>query len=215
MLDLRGIGRRFESTVALQDISFQVGTAEALSVRGPSGSGKTTLLRLIAGLVAPDSGEIWLHGARASCRGSILPPYRRNLAFVFQEPRLWPHMTVRQNVMFALAAHPAAEREVRFEKISQYTGIQNFLRRYPAEISVGQARRVALARALAPKRPLVLMDEPLANLDQDSRHELTEVIRRFWMEERFALIYVTHDASDETSFAQRTIHIKDGRLQTF
>ena len=212
MFEIRKVTVRFGGTVALDDFSLQFGAGEAVVIRGPSGCGKTTLLRVIAGLTAPGKGEVWLQGLQVSRPDLILPPHQRNLAFVFQEPRLWPHMTVRQNVMFGLSALKPGQRAERLEQVAVNTGINDLLARYPAELSGGQARRVALARALAPGRPLILMDEPLTNLDDESRLGLVDVIRRFREKENFALLYVTHDTLEKIPFAQRIILMERGRL---
>ena len=212
MFEVRKVTVRFGSTVALDDFSLQFDAGETVVVQGPSGCGKTTLLRVISGLTAPCKGEIWLQGLQASRPDCILSPHLRNIAFVFQEPRLWPHMTVRQNVMFGLSALKPSGRTERLEHVSDKTGIKDLLKRYPAELSGGQARRVALARALAPGRPLILMDEPLTNLDDEGRRNLVDVVQRFWEEEKFALLYVTHDALDELPFAKRIIRIDKGCL---
>jgi ABC-type sugar transport system ATPase subunit len=212
MLDVRNVSVRFGSTVALDNFSLQLGIGESVIVRGPSGCGKTTLLRVIAGLTAPCKGEVWLNGLPVSRPDGILPPYRRNIAFVFQEHRLWPHMTVRQNVMFGLSTLSLSERSERLEKVADSTGINDFLSRYPAELSGGQARRVALARALAPRRPMILMDEPLTNIDDMGRRDLVDVVRRFWEEEGFSLLYVTHDALEDMPFNNRIIYLDRGRL---
>jgi len=214
MFEVQKVTVRFGSTVALADFSLKVGNGDAVIVRGPSGCGKTTLLRVIAGLTAPCKGEIWLQGSQASRPDFILHPHQRNLAFVFQEPRLWPHMTVSQNVMFGLAVLRPSERAERLALVADKTGINDLLTRYPAELSGGQARRVALARALAPGRPLILMDEPLTNLDDAGRRDLVDVVRQFLEEERFALLYVTHDTLEEIPFARRIILLDRGRLLT-
>jgi heme ABC exporter ATP-binding subunit CcmA len=213
MLDVRHVSKQFGHTVALDRVSLRLEAGEAALLRGPSGCGKTTLLRIIAGLTAPDSGEIWLSGSPANRSGLLVQPYRRNISFVFQEPRLWPHMTARQNLDFALSALKPEERTARLSLAAEKVGITGLLNRYPAELSVGQARRVALARALAPKRPLVLMDEPLTNLDEKGRQDLQEVIRSFWEEERFTLLYVTHEAVDPAHFIRRTIMMNHGRIE--
>jgi iron(III) transport system ATP-binding protein len=212
MLDMRQVSKRFGATVALDEVTLTLEAGEAAMLRGPSGCGKTTLLRIIAGLETPDSGEILLSGLPASRRGLIIQPHRRNISFVFQEPRLWPHMTARQNLDFALSALKPGERADRLSLAAEAMGITDILHRYPAELSGGQARRVALARALAPKRPLVLMDEPLTNLDEKSRQGLLEVICKFWAEERFALLYVTHEAIDDAHFIRRTITMDNGKI---
>ncbi|MFH0998691.1 MAG: ATP-binding cassette domain-containing protein [Pseudomonadota bacterium] len=212
MFEIRKVTVRFGNTVALDDFSLQFDAGETIVVRGPSGCGKTTLLRVISGLTAPSNGEIWLQGLQASRPDCILPPHRRSIAVVFQEPRLWPHMTVRRNVLFGLSALKPSDRAERLAHVADNTGINDLLKRYPAELSGGQARRVALARALAPRRPLILMDEPLTNLDGEGRMDLIDVVQRFWEEEKFALLYVTHDALDEITFARRIIRLDKGRL---
>jgi iron(III) transport system ATP-binding protein len=212
MYEVRNATVRFGSTVALHDFSLKLERGEAVAVRGPSGCGKTTLLRLIAGLTSPSEGEVWMDGALVSRPGRTDPPHLRHLAFVFQEPRLWPHMTVRENVMFGLSEIGRSERTLRLERVAESTAITDLLERYPAELSGGQMRRVAVARALAPQRPLILMDEPLTNLDREARHDLSEVVRRYREEEGFALLWVTHDNSEEMIFPHRTIRIDRGRL---
>jgi ABC-type sugar transport system ATPase subunit len=212
MYEVRRATVRFGSTVALDDFSLKLEQGEAVTVRGPSGCGKTTLLRLIAGLTPPSEGEVWMDGALVSRPGRTERPHLRHLAFVFQEPRLWPHMTVRENVMFGLSETGGSERSLRLERVADSTGITDLLEHYPAELSGGQMRRVAVARALAPNRPLILMDEPLTNLDRQGRHDLGEVIRRYREEEGFALLWVTHDDAEEMTFPHRTIEISRGRL---
>lgn len=212
MYEVRKATVRFGSAVALHDFSLKLEPGEAVTVRGPSGCGKTTLLRLIAGLTPPSDGEVWIDGALVSRPGRIERPHLRHLAFVFQEPRLWPHMTVRENVMFGLSETGRSQSTLRLERVAESTAIADLLERYPAELSGGQMRRVAVARALAPKRPLILMDEPLTNLDSQARHDLGEVIRRYREVEGFALLWVTHDDAEEMTFPHRTIRIDRGRL---
>ena len=122
-------------------------------------------------------------------------------------------MTVRQNLDFTLSGLRSEDRTARLSLIAELMDITGLLNRYPAELSGGQARRVALARALAPKRPLILMDEPLTNLDETSRRSLFEVIHKLWEEERFALLYVTHETIDDAHFIRRTILMNNGRLE--
>jgi iron(III) transport system ATP-binding protein len=213
MLDVRNVGKRFGGTVALDGISLRLESGEAAMLRGPSGCGKTTLLRIIAGLETPDSGEIWLSGSAASRPDRLIQPHKRNISFVFQEPRLWPHMTARQNLEFVLSVLRPDERAARLSLAAEKMGIAGLLNRYPAELSVGQARRVALARALAPMRSLVLMDEPLTNLDEKGRRSLLDVIRGFWADEGFTLLYVTHETVDDECFIRRTITMDNGKIE--
>ena len=207
MLELRQIAKRFGNTEVLSGMNFTLGDGEIVALSGPSGCGKTTLLRLIAGLEMPDQGDIRLEGRLVSCPQWIMPPHQRQIGYVFQEPRLWPHLTVRGNIEFSLAGLKRNERRARLERVTQWTGLNALLDRSPSELSGGEARRVALARALAPQRKLVLMDEPLTNLDIPNVQSLIEAIRQAWQEERFALLYVTHDPVEMKSL--------DARILTF
>ena len=205
MLELRHIAKRFGTTEVLTDLNLRLDAGEIVALTGPSGCGKTTVLRLIAGLEAPDQGEIHLGGRLVSRARWTLPPHQRELGCVFQEPRLWPHLTVRGNIEFALAGRTRQERLERLEKVAQWTGLSALLDRHPAGLSGGQARRVALARALAPGRRCVLMDEPLTNLDPASTLDLLEALRQAWREERFALLYITHDPAEIQALDARTL----------
>jgi iron(III) transport system ATP-binding protein len=214
ILKVIDVSRNFGEVAALDRISLEVGTGEAVRLCGPSGCGKTTLLRIIAGLLAPDSGEVWIKGRKVTGGNTFEHPFLRNIAVVFQEPRLWPHMTLRRNLEFGLAGSDCARRAGRVQTAAVRTGIQNLLERYPAELSAGQSRRAALARALAAGKNLVLLDEPLANLDPDSRSLLDAAIEQYWREEGFALLYVTHDPDSEAGFANRTLRIHEGKVCT-
>lgn len=212
MLDVRDVTVRFGDTVALDAVTLSVRAGEAVVLRGPSGGGKTTLLRVIAGLTLPERGEVWLQGVRASEPGRATPPHQRGVAFVFQEPRLWPHMTVADNVAFGIEALPPKERAERLARVAANTGILDWLGRYPGELSGGQKQRVAIARALAPRRPILLMDEPFTNLDDPARRSLGAVVQQAWEEDAFTMVHVTHGSSDEPDFASRTVRLEAGRL---
>jgi iron(III) transport system ATP-binding protein len=207
MLELRTVSKGFGSTRVLSDLSFTLGDGEIAALCGPSGSGKTTVLRLISGLELPDQGEIHIDGRLASRPKWGLPPHQRQIGCVFQEPRLWPHMTVRGNIEFALAGWSRNERRARLDQAAQWTGLANLLDRHPAGLSGGEARRVALARALAPRRKLVLMDEPLTNLDASSAQSLLDAVLQAWREEKFSLLYVTHDPAEMQSLDARILTI--------
>lgn len=207
MLELRMVGKRFGNTPVLSDLSFMLGAGEIAALRGPSGCGKTTVLRLISGLEIPDRGEIHIDGRLVSRSRWALPPHERQIGCVFQEPRLWPHLTVRGNIEFSLAGWSRHERSARLEKVAQWTGLPGLLNRHPSALSGGEARRVALARALAPRRKLVLMDEPLTNLDAASAQSLLDAVLQAWREEKFTLLYVTHDPAEMQSLDARILTI--------
>ena len=207
MLELRHIAKQFGNTRVLSDLNLTLGDGEIIALSGPSGCGKTTVLRLIAGLETPDQGEIYMDGRLVSRARWILPPHQRELGCVFQEPRLWPHLTVRGNIEFALAGWSRHERHERLEKVAQWTGLNALLERHPSGLSGGEARRVALARALAPRRRCVLMDEPMTNLDPSSTLELLDALRQAWREEHFALLYITHDPAEIQALDARRISL--------
>jgi len=207
MLELRQVGKRFGNTEVLSEVNFRLGPGEIATLTGPSGCGKTTVLRLISGLEMLSQGEIHMEGRLVSCPQWGVPPHRRHIGCVFQEPRLWPHLTVRGNIEFALSGWTRNERLARLEKVAQWTGLTALLDRHPCGLSGGEARRVALARALAPRRRLVLMDEPLTNLDAASAQSLLDAVLQAWREEQFALLYVTHDPAEMQSLDARILTI--------
>jgi iron(III) transport system ATP-binding protein len=212
MIELKDISRAFGTVQALDGISMKIADAARLGVLGASGSGKTTLLRLIAGLETPDSGEISMDGRVVSRVGWVLPPHLRGMGFVFQKPCLWPHMTVVQNVLFAIAALPKAERQSRLETVLALTGLTDLGKRYPCELSGGEERRVALARAIAPRPSILLMDEPLTNLDPDATSAMLDLIFSTTKQQRCTLVYVTHEESEADAVSDEIVRIERGRL---
>jgi iron(III) transport system ATP-binding protein len=177
-------------------LNFSLAAGDKVVITGPSGCGKTTMLRLIAGLEMPCRGEVLLGGRVVSKPGWILPPNRRNLGFVFQAPSLWPHMTVEQNIMFGLARKPYKDAKKRLNEIMGKTSVSHLAGRYPDQISGGEARRVSIARALAPAPPFLLMDEPLTSLDKSLKESILLMIRDLAEDENVSLLYVTHDLSE-------------------
>jgi iron(III) transport system ATP-binding protein len=165
MITVRQVTKYYGQTKALEEVSLSHNSLDPLIILGPSGGGKTTLLRLIAGLEMPDSGEIYLENCLASDPGWLLPPHRRGIGFVFQSSALWPHMTVADNILFGVNHVPKDEARDRLNGLLESTGLKGLEGRYPDELSGGEARRVAIARCLAPRPKILLMDEPLINLD--------------------------------------------------
>jgi iron(III) transport system ATP-binding protein len=212
MIEVRHLTRRFGVVTGAADVTFVVNDGERVALLGPSGSGKTTMLRLIAGLERPDAGEVLVDGAVVSGPGVMIPPHQRHIGFVFQAPALWPHMTVAEHVRFGLNGMAKAAARQRVREVLEQASLAGLERRYPAELSGGQARLVALARTLAPRPRHLLLDEPLANLDSALKERLLGLIDEAARRERCSLLYVTHDGGEAARLATRALRITDGRL---
>jgi len=213
MIEARLLSRRFGAKAVLHQVSFSLCAAESVAVLGPSGCGKTTLLRLLAGLDRPDEGEVHIDGRLASASGYVLPPHLRGIGFVFQSAALWPHMTVAGNILFGLADLPARVARQRLAEVVEQTALSGLEQRLPGDLSGGEARRVALARALAPRPRYLLLDEPLTSLDSDLKRELLALVCAVRRESGAGMIYVTHDREEADAVADRTMLLRDGRLE--
>lgn len=197
---LRDITKRFGTTVALENISLDVGDGELLALVGPSGCGKTTILRLIAGFESPDSGDILFDGR------SVLgvPPERRGVGLVVQNYALFPHMTVFQNIAYGLKfTRFSGNVRDRVCTLLELVGLEGLEQRMPSELSAGQQQRVALARALAPNPKVLLLDEPLSALDAKLRERLRIEIKRIQRALKITTLYVTHDQEEALAVADR------------
>jgi len=214
-LELVGLTKRFPGVTSVDGIELAVEPGEFICLLGPSGCGKTTTLRMIAGFLEPDVGEIRMDGKVVSRPGAVVPPERRNMGMIFQSYAIWPHMTVLENVGYGLKMQDvaAAERRVAAEAMLRATKLHELADRYPAELSGGQQQRVALARALAPRPGILLLDEPLSNLDANLRGEMRFEIRRLHEEFRNTSIYVTHDQVEAMTMADRIVVMNAGRIE--
>jgi iron(III) transport system ATP-binding protein len=214
-LDLQKLTKRYPGVVSVDAVDLSVRHAEFVCLLGPSGCGKTTTLRMIAGFVEPDGGEIRVDGRTMSAVGSVVPPERRNMSMIFQSYAIWPHMTVRDNVGYALKMQKldSAQRTTRVDELLKAAKLSAQAERYPAELSGGQQQRVALARALAAKPDILLMDEPLSNLDANLRHEMRFEIRRLHDAFQYTSIYVTHDQVEAMTMADRIVVMNAGRIE--
>ncbi len=186
-----------------------------MSLLGPSGCGKTTTLRLVAGFLTPEAGEIRVGERCLSSSRLVVPPERRRMAMIFQSYALWPHMTVAENVVYGLRFQPGvsrAERERRVADILKVVQLGGFEARYPGELSGGQQQRVALARALVVEPEILLLDEPLSNLDANLREEMRFEIRRLHEAFGISTLYVTHDQAEAMVISDRIAVLRQGRL---
>jgi iron(III) transport system ATP-binding protein len=208
---LRAATKRYGDTVAVDRVDLQVERGELFFLLGPSGCGKTTILRMIAGFAAPDEGSI-LFDDRPVDR---VPAHRRNTGMVFQSYALWPHMDVEQNVAYGLRERHvgAQERTRRVHEALETVRMTPFRQRMPNQLSGGQQQRVALARALVIEPDVVLLDEPLSNLDARLRLEMRDEIRRIHDEIGATMIYVTHDQKEALSMAQRLAVMSMGKVE--
>jgi len=214
MIKVVEICKSYGVVKAVQRVSFELSKGEVLVISGPSGSGKTTLLRLIAGLEAPDEGQIYLDGALTGGLRQPAPPHKRGIGFVFQNSALWPHMTVARNILFGMGDLPRQLAHQRLKELFAHTGLEGLERRYPSQLSGGQARRVALARALAPKPKILLLDEPLTNLDPDLKEKLLTLIQELQRSENITMIYVTHDRQEASQMGARCLTMRHGYLES-
>lgn len=215
MVSLKGVSKSYDSKRnAVGDVSFAVHSGEFLVLLGPSGSGKSTILRSIAGIERIDRGSISIRSRTVAEPGLHLDPERRDVAMVFQDYALWPHMTVAANVAFALKRDniSAKARLVAANELLERVGLQGKAQRYPGDLSGGEQQRVALARALVGHRGLILFDEPLSNLDADLRERLRIEISTLVREARATAIYITHDQSEAFALADRVGVLNNGRL---
>jgi ABC-type Fe3+/spermidine/putrescine transport system ATPase subunit len=210
-IDLRAVVKRFGGVTAVDHVAIEIEDGELFTLLGPSGCGKTTLLRLIAGFYTPDAGEIWFGDRRVDA----LPPYERNIGMVFQNYALWPHMTVRGNVTYGLKLRKLAAQEIarRFETGLSKVNLTGLEDRYPGQLSGGQQQRVALARALVLNPDILLLDEPLSNLDAKIRVQVRAEIRTLQQELGITTVYVTHDQEEALSLSDRVAVMRDGRVQ--
>lgn len=210
MIQLVGVSKSFGPVAAVDGFDLIVEQGARVAVLGPSGCGKTTLLRLVAGLELPDAGTIRIGGAEASGPGRGIAPHSRGLGFVFQDAALFPHMSVAANVGYGLDGS-RSEVRLRTDELLAAVGLDGRGGRYPAELSGGQQRRVALARALAPAPVRLLMDEPLTNLDAAARDGLLAVVDRLVADSGASLLYVTHDHAEADALGCEIVGMRDGR----
>ena len=210
-LALEKLGKRFGDTISVSDVTLRVGRGELMALLGSSGAGKSTVLRCIAGHLEPDSGEIWIGGELMD----EAPPENRNVGMVFQSYALFPHLSLRRNVAFGPERHGASRNEAAglANEMLERVGLLELADRYPREISGGEQQRVAVARALAIRPDVLLLDEPLSSLDQTLRRELRSLLRTLQRSFGATTVWVTHDQEEALTVADRVAVLNQGRLQ--
>ena len=213
---LKDLTKRFgENVAAVRDLSLEIRHGELVSLLGPSGCGKTTTLRLIAGFLEPDAGEIWIGEQCLSSPGRTVPPERRGMSMIFQSYAVWPHKTVAENVAYGLKFRQGGrgDWDRRVKEALALVRLEAFADRYPGELSGGQQQRVALARALVVEPAILLLDEPLSNLDANLREEMRFEIRRLHDGLHITTIYVTHDQAEAMVTSDRIAVMNAGRIE--
>ena len=212
---LTQLGRAFGQSKAVDGVDIEIKDGEFLSLLGPSGCGKTTTLRMIAGFIDPTAGSIAVDGRVLSSPAGSVPPERRGMSMIFQSYALWPNMSVAENVAFGLKLRklPAAEIKRRLGNVLEIVQMGALADRYPAELSGGQQQRVALARAIVVEPTVLLLDEPLSNLDANLREEMRSEIRRLHETLRITTIYVTHDQAEAMVTSDRIAVMNKGRIE--
>lgn len=215
ILKLDTVTRQFSPAAlpAVRAISLMMQPGDLLSLLGPSGCGKTTLLRLIAGFEQPQAGTIEIAEQRVAGSGQWVPPEKRGVGMVFQDYALFPHLTVGQNIAFGLMQKPSALIQQRVSETIALVGLEGLTDRYPHQISGGQQQRVALARALAPHPFLVLLDEPLSNLDVQVRLRLRQELREILKASGTSAVLVTHDQEEALSISDVVAVMRQGCLE--
>jgi len=210
-VQFQNVSKAFGSNLVVKDLSLEVNPGELFFLLGPSGCGKTTCLRMVAGFLTPDGGAISF-GERAMNR---VPPHKRNAGMVFQNYALWPHLSVKGNVEYGLKVRKIAreERERRTREALEMVRLDKFADRYPNQLSGGQQQRVALARALVVRPDVLLLDEPLSNLDAQLRLEMRREIKRLHQATGVTAIYVTHDQNEALSIADRVAVMQNGQVE--
>ena len=214
-LVLTGLGKTFGTVPAVQDVSLTLQQGEFVSLLGPSGCGKTTTLRMIAGFISPTAGTIEMNGAPLSAPNRVVAPEKRGMSMIFQSYAIWPNMTVAQNVAFGLKLRrlPGERLAPRLDRILDVVQLGHLKNRYPAELSGGQQQRVALARAIVIEPEVLLLDEPLSNLDANLREEMRSEIRRLHDAFRITTVYVTHDQAEAMVTSDRIVVMNHGRIE--
>ena len=214
-IEIRDLAKNFGAFRALSGINISIEEKEFVTFLGPSGCGKTTTLRLIAGFLTPDAGSITVSGEMLSSPAGSVPPERRRMGMVFQNYAVWPHMSVLENVAFGLryASFDRAGNKARIDQVLAAVGLEGLEDRHPAQLSGGQQQRVALARSLVVEPSILLLDEPLSNLDAKLRERMRSELKSLQRRTGITFIYVTHDQAEAMALSDRVAVFHGGTVQ--
>lgn len=215
VLEFAGLTKAFDGTTVVDNLSLSVESGTFTMLVGPSGCGKTTTLRLLAGFEHPDGGTILLRGKEISSATRVIPPNERGMGMVFQSYATWPHLTIFENIVFGLRSRRYDRKTIdeRFAWVRDLLSLGGLDQRYPYQLSGGQQQRVSLARALATKPDVLLLDEPLSNLDEPMRAVMRVELRRIQRQTGITFVYVTHDQQEALSMADRVMIMQSGRIE--
>jgi len=211
MIECRNLTKSYGELEAVSDFSLHLEEHEFISILGPSGCGKSTLLRLIAGLEVPSRGQVLLEKREISGKKIILPPERRKFGMIFQDFALFPHLSIEKNIAYGVNGS-RSEKQKRVVELLKLVNLQHLASKMPHQISGGEQQRIAVARSLAPRPRLILMDEPFSNLDYQLRLQLRREIRGILKHEGVATILVTHDQVEAITFSERVLLMQKGKL---
>ena len=212
-LEVKQLDFAYGRNQILFEVNFSLEESQIGCLLGPSGCGKTTLLRAIAGLEKPNKGDIVLNGKKLNGSKIFVEPEKRQIGMVFQDIALFPHLSVNENIQFGIRSLPQNQRDKRSNELLELVGMSQFKKTYPHQLSGGQQQRIALARALAPKPSLLLMDEPLSSLDEELREQLAREIRLILQQEKISGILVTHDQKEAFAVGDHICVMHQGRVQ--
>src|SRR6476660_6363767 len=216
-IEIRNLDKTFGSFHALKAVSLDIAEKEFVTFLGPSGCGKTTMLRTLAGFLTPDRGTVAVAGRLLSSPQGVVPPERRRMGMVFQNYAVWPHMTVLENVAFGLRIGKVDRRQVqeRVAHVLDAVGLTGLEQRHPGQLSGGQQQRVALARSLVVEPSILLLDEPLPNLDAKLRERMRTELKELQRRTGITFVYVTHDQAEALALSDHVAVMSGGRLQQY
>lgn len=202
-----------KGSLVLNKVSLNIEKGEIIALLGNSGSGKSSLLRIISGLEKPNKGSIIINDKILYDKNTFVNPEKRNVGMVFQDYALFPHMTISKNIGFGLSGLTKIEKEKRIYEMLKLVNLECKANKYPYELSGGEQQRIALARSLATRPDILLLDEPFSNLDSDLKHQIRDDLRVILNKTKITCLFVTHDINDATSIADRTIEIVEGVIK--
>jgi len=212
-LTLQKVTKKYGNTTAVNKLDLHIREGELLALLGPSGCGKTTTIRLIAGLERPDAGEVKIGDKTVSSANTFIAPDKRGVGMVFQDRALWPHMTVGENISFVLSTASVGNKKDRLGELLRVVKLQGFEDKMPSKLSGGEQQRVAIARALASKPRILLLDEPLSNLDVVLRDELLSEIKNIHQTFGTTTVYVTHNPHEAFAIADKIVVMNNGSVE--